>query len=168
MINEYVGCTTEAVYYDALSLDVIISKLTEGSRKKWPRAKHFPSSELSVKYSILHKIAIKNWLPSSHREGVRKKLVTLLYIVGTRLYSILENLFLSRFVVMQDHKLSSFPLGIPLSSLRYPCLKRTLCFLMTSMRMIRKRENDPKEIRLSHKLFEGKHVADIEGGAGIT
>lgn len=38
---------------------------------------------LSYKYSILHKIAVRNWIPSGHRTIVREHLAHLLYQIGT-------------------------------------------------------------------------------------
>ena len=142
--------------YDAPSLDVIISELTGGLRKKWPRAKDFPSSELSVKHSILHKIAIKNWLPSSHRGGVRKKLATFLYTIGTKAPFNLGELMFEQVCRHEGSQAVELPLGYP--SFIFDILMSQKNIVGSSD----KYGDDPKEIILGHKLFEGNHVPDIE------
>ena len=49
----------------------------------WPKDNNFQSSILSMKYSILHKIAIANWLLRLHISSVSKDIVILLFLVGT-------------------------------------------------------------------------------------
>lgn len=53
--NEFYESQREVVEFVA-NYDTIISELTANVRCKWPAAKSFPAAELSLKYSVLHKI----------------------------------------------------------------------------------------------------------------
>lgn len=70
IIYAYVECVPADVLRAVISPGVVIKKITGSSRRIWPKARVFSSSELSMKYYILHKIALKNWMPTSHRFGV--------------------------------------------------------------------------------------------------
>ena len=48
----------------------------------WPDDNHFQSSILSMKYSILHKIAIKTLIPRLHISFVSEELAILMFFVG--------------------------------------------------------------------------------------
>ncbi|KAH6812021.1 hypothetical protein C2S51_025783 [Perilla frutescens var. frutescens] len=54
-------------------------ELTEESHLVWPKGRSLLAFDLNVKYSILHKIAVKNWLPSRHCSSIDKTLSILLF-----------------------------------------------------------------------------------------
>lgn len=64
--------------------DVIIAELTGGNVKKWPAKGGLRASALTHKYSILHKIGLKNWVPTSNHSKVAQELAEFLYRVGTK------------------------------------------------------------------------------------
>lgn len=82
VINEFFESHCPVVDFEA-NYDVIIAEITAHVRCKWPPAKSFPVTVLSLKSSVLHKIALKNWMPSTHAIGVKKPLAKLLYLIGT-------------------------------------------------------------------------------------
>ena len=70
VINELFESHRPVVEFEA-DYDVIIAELTANVRCKWPLAKSFPAAELSLKYSALHKIALKNWMLSMMLQELR-------------------------------------------------------------------------------------------------
>ena len=58
-INEYLMSYRYHTEEFVPNYNVIISEITgKKKKKKWPRANEFPASILTLKYAILHKIAI--------------------------------------------------------------------------------------------------------------
>ena len=82
-INEYLMSYRDPTKEFVPDYNVIMSEITGKKKKKWPRASEFPASILTLKYGILHKITIRNWLPSLHKTNIRKAMAELLYTVGT-------------------------------------------------------------------------------------
>lgn len=68
----------------SISRDVIITELTSGKLKRWLAQGGLRASALTHKYSILHKIGLKNWVPRSDHSKVSEKLAEFMYRVGTK------------------------------------------------------------------------------------
>ena len=64
-------------------MNAITMELTRNSVLVWPDLNVLSSALLTTKYSILHKIAITNWMPRLHISTISKDLNVLLYAVGT-------------------------------------------------------------------------------------
>ncbi|KAG9442590.1 hypothetical protein H6P81_018444 [Aristolochia fimbriata] len=62
---------------------VMLQELTGGKLSGWSHSYSIPASSLTQKYAALHKIAVWNWLPSTHRGSLSKRLVDFVYRVGT-------------------------------------------------------------------------------------
>lgn len=52
--------------------------------KVWPVKKHLPAGKLTVKYAILHKIGVANWVPTNHISTIANTLGRFIYFVGTK------------------------------------------------------------------------------------
>ena len=65
-----------------LDMNKVIIELIDFALSVWSKVNYFSSFVLSTKYSILHNIAIANWLPRLHISSISKDLVILLYMVG--------------------------------------------------------------------------------------
>ena len=65
-------------------VNAIIFELTGGISNGWPDGQSFPSLELSLKYSALHWIALKNWYPTRYIANVYKNMAYFLFCIGTR------------------------------------------------------------------------------------
>lgn len=77
---EYVNLSTYAVDFD-----LVIEEVTGENSYFWPEdIAEFASSNLTLKYSVLFALAIRNWLPSSHRTIVGRDTAKLLYLIGAR------------------------------------------------------------------------------------
>ena len=83
-INRYLGRGEAAVEEEEVSLEDIVKEVTARQLEEWPAKGIIPSSQLSVKYAILHKIGAANWAPSSHTSSVSASMARLLYAVGTK------------------------------------------------------------------------------------
>ncbi|XP_019161144.1 PREDICTED: uncharacterized protein LOC109157760 [Ipomoea nil] len=86
MINEYYGLS--AVHEEAITgWDSVAKTLTGGQTDTWPSGDkdYLPSSQLTSKYVILHRLALYNWLPSAHFHTVGKQLAGLLFRIGTKI-----------------------------------------------------------------------------------
>ncbi|XP_050896468.1 uncharacterized protein LOC127103247 [Lathyrus oleraceus] len=70
VINKYLGRPDEA----QPELEV----------RKWPLKGKLVASKLSVKYAMLHKIGVANWVPTNHKSTVVVMLGKLIYVVGTK------------------------------------------------------------------------------------
>ncbi|XP_057443988.1 uncharacterized protein LOC130736160 [Lotus japonicus] len=68
---------------EELSLDTIAEELTGGKVTKWPAKKLLSTGHLTVKYVILNRIGVVNWIPSNHTSAVSAMLAKLIYRIGT-------------------------------------------------------------------------------------
>ncbi|XP_038904458.1 uncharacterized protein LOC120090822 [Benincasa hispida] len=66
------------------SLRDLVFELIGEARSTWPRRGQLPTAGLNVKYTLLHRIGIYSWCPSSHKSSLSIALATLMYQVGTR------------------------------------------------------------------------------------
>ncbi|XP_019151371.1 PREDICTED: uncharacterized protein LOC109148048 [Ipomoea nil] len=87
MITEYYGL--KSVHEEAITdWDLVAKTLTGGQTDDaWPTAEkdYLPSSQLTSKYVILHRLALHNWLPSAHFHTVGNQLAGLLFHIGTKM-----------------------------------------------------------------------------------
>ncbi|XP_019199140.1 PREDICTED: uncharacterized protein LOC109192888 [Ipomoea nil] len=67
--------------------DLVAKTLTGGQTDTWPTGEkdYLPSSQLTSKYVILHRLALHNWLPSTHFHTIGKQLAALLFRIGTKM-----------------------------------------------------------------------------------
>ncbi|XP_024025805.1 uncharacterized protein LOC112092857 [Morus notabilis] len=156
VINEFLESHHPVVDFEA-DYDVIIAEITANVRCKWPPAKSFPALVLSLKYSVLHKIALKNWMPSMHATGVKKPLAKLLYLIGTATSfdfgQFVFNQIINNAEAFTTHPVLSFP------SLIYGILSKQNN-VKKSHELF---EKGSGVIRISKKLHSGKYVDDVQG-----
>ncbi|MCH99494.1 envelope-like protein, partial [Trifolium medium] len=70
VINQYLGRSTKEVAELEATEDGICSTLTGNLIKKWPRKDKLSSTKLTTKYALLNKIAVVNWVPTTHSSDV--------------------------------------------------------------------------------------------------
>ena len=68
VINKTLGRSVEfksSAYPDDFptDYDLIISEITDKKVVSWPNHSKFPASSLTLKYYLLYKIAVNNWVP---------------------------------------------------------------------------------------------------------
>ena len=59
-------------------------EITAGQVKAWPKKGKLAAKYLSVKYAILNKIGVVNWVPTNHTSTIATNLGKFLYSVGTK------------------------------------------------------------------------------------
>ena len=121
-----------------------------------PSKNKVPSSILCVKYFALHKISLTNWLPSLHKTYMTKDMASLLYMIGTREKFDMEKLLFEVIVYNAEQK-TTYDI-LPLPSLIYEVLMLQKNILGEDDML----EVLPPPLKVSHKLFEGKHVPDVK------
>lgn len=84
VINQFLGTVIYPGPSPSGVMNTVVSELTGGLICSWPQTGRVRASALSHRYSVLHKIALHNWMPSSHRSTVRADLALFLYNVGTK------------------------------------------------------------------------------------
>ena len=84
ILNAYLGCPNPKGPIIQPPVHQVVSVIIGGKLSSWPAKGNVPSSILSTKFCILHKIIIYNWLPGNHKSHVTKALASLLFQIGTK------------------------------------------------------------------------------------
>ena len=127
----------------------------------WPAKNKCLSSTLSLKYSILQKIALSNWFPFLHKTYVTKDLAILLFLIGTsESFDIGKWLFE---IIVHNAKYKHASGILPFSSLIFEVLMLQKNILEENEIL----ESPSTPLRISHKLFESKHAQDIQKNAVV-
>lgn len=92
-----------------INLSVVAKELTDGIVSTWTFKRGLKASALTHKYSILHKIGMCNWVPTTNHLDVSTELVVLLYRVGT-------NSPLNFGQMIFDYMIISLSMSVPLLS----------------------------------------------------
>ncbi|KAA0040706.1 flocculation protein FLO11-like [Cucumis melo var. makuwa] len=98
----------------------------------WPVDEQLPVASLTVKYSILHRIRISNWIPSTHASIMSTSLCHFVYLVGTEV-----KVNVGGFIF--NHLLRHSTILTPLDTVG----------------------SAPRVIPLSMRLFQGAHIPDV-------
>lgn len=84
VINRFFGTPEGDDHNENLDLDTVTTALTGGLITAFPNhPKKLAAAKLSSFYSILHKIAIKNWTPSTNSTVVTSNQLSVLFAIGT-------------------------------------------------------------------------------------
>ncbi|XP_050890781.1 uncharacterized protein LOC127096228 [Lathyrus oleraceus] len=124
--------------------------------KECPRKGKLLESYLSVKYAVLHRIGVANWVLTNNTSNIATGLGKFIYIVGTK-----TELDFGSYVFDQTMKhVASFTMKMPIA---FPSLIGGVILsqhpsIFLSSDSICKR--DPP-LSLPYRLFTGKHVPDI-------
>ncbi|KAG9446381.1 hypothetical protein H6P81_012509 [Aristolochia fimbriata] len=78
IVSEYLHLPVYAEELEEEEDVVMLQELTSGKLSVWPNSYSIPASSLIPKYAVLHKIAVWDWLPSTHRRsfGLAEVLLT--------------------------------------------------------------------------------------------
>lgn len=94
-------------------LNLVTQELTGGVIKTWPRSGGVRASSFSFKYSVLHKITLKNWMPNSHSSVVRSDLAIFLYRIGTSGYLDFGQMVFENIMQHAEKETLQKPVGFP-------------------------------------------------------
>ncbi|KAG9445145.1 hypothetical protein H6P81_016485 [Aristolochia fimbriata] len=83
IVSEYLHLPVYAEELEEEEDVVTLQELTGGKLSVWPNSYSIPASSLIPKYAALHKITVWDWLPSTHRGSLSKRLVDFVYRAGT-------------------------------------------------------------------------------------
>ena len=139
-----------------LDMKKVIVELTAQAVSIWPSNNKVPSSILSVKYSALHKIALTNWLPSLHKTYMTKNMSCLLFMIGIgEKFDMRKLLF--EVIIYNVEQETTYGI-LPLHSLIYEVLmlQKNILGENEMLKIL------PSPLKVSHKLFEGKHVPNVK------
>lgn len=85
LINQFLGLSVpNDLVINYLSSGQVAIKLTGGIVYSWPTNCQLPAVSLSIKYVILHKIGIANWIPSTHASTISTALGHFIYLIDAR------------------------------------------------------------------------------------
>ncbi|XP_050891247.1 uncharacterized protein LOC127096738 [Lathyrus oleraceus] len=70
VINKFLEINEEEQTEIEVSDNFICREITAKHVKEWPRKGKLSASALSVKYVVLHKIGVTNWVPTNHNSNI--------------------------------------------------------------------------------------------------
>ncbi|GAA0154060.1 hypothetical protein LIER_12149 [Lithospermum erythrorhizon] len=131
--------------------------LTWNALSIWPTKGQLQSSSLSLRYVVMHKVAIANLVPTSNNTNISEAVGRMMYVMGSE-----QELDFGRVIVDQivDHSRTRAKLKtIGLTSL--------ICSILIPQHLeVLKVEDgtseDAKPLTIIDKLMIGKHVQDVE------
>ncbi|XP_057803114.1 uncharacterized protein LOC131018407 [Salvia miltiorrhiza] len=157
-IDEFVGRQSVVHPDEPIGEHILAQELTLGKLSHWPSKVNLPNSDLSQKYSILHKIAVRNWLPTSHKSTVSPDVATVLYKIGRNIPFNFGNMIFNAIGKHAESSSRATAMGYP--GLIYGILSSQINVLTTDDVLISK----PKTIYISPRLFnEDLHIKDVGG-----
>ena len=139
-----------------LDLHKVAVELTSSALTHWPTENAIPSAVLTSKYSILHKIAIANWLPRLHISTVSKDLAILLFAIGTGEEFDLAKVIFQ--VIVSNAESENTVNVLPYPSLIFEIL-RLQHDIMEEGEVL---EQPRHPIKISTKLYQGAHIPDVD------
>ncbi|XP_057440676.1 uncharacterized protein LOC130732692 [Lotus japonicus] len=157
VINQALGRSAVEFVEEALSLDKVAKELTTGQVKKWPAKKLLSTGLLSVKYAILNRIGVVNWILSHHTSAVSAILAKLIYKIGTEIAFDFGSLVFAQTLKHAETCAVKLPISFP-SLLTAIILKQHPDILR--MDDVAFPKGTP--ITLDHRLFLDPHVLDID------
>ncbi|KAA0025424.1 uncharacterized protein E5676_scaffold68G00600 [Cucumis melo var. makuwa] len=157
LLNTYLGLALPADYAVSYpTLERLAEELTDGTVPVWAVDGQLPVASLTVKYSILHRIEISNWIPSTHASTISTSLGHFVYLVGTGVKVNVGEFIFNHLLRHVD----TFGIHIPI------CFPQILSgFLLAQQSTILTPLNTvgsaPRVIPLNMRLFQGAHIPNV-------
>jgi hypothetical protein len=70
VINKYLGKDEEACDEVEVTNNHVLKEITANQVSQWPAKGKLSSSNLGVKYVVLHRIGVANWVPTNHTSTI--------------------------------------------------------------------------------------------------
>ncbi|XP_057452484.1 uncharacterized protein LOC130744312 [Lotus japonicus] len=157
IINKALEMSVVEFVEEELSLDTISEELTGGKVTKWPAKKLLSIGYLTVKYAILNRIGVVNWIPSNHTSAVSAMLAKLIYRIGTEIHFDFGSFVFTQTLKHAETCAVKLPVSFP-SLLTAIILKQHPHIL--GVNDVPFPRGNP--ITLDHRLFLEPHVLDID------
>uniref|UniRef100_A0A9I9EG38 Putative plant transposon protein domain-containing protein n=1 Tax=Cucumis melo TaxID=3656 RepID=A0A9I9EG38_CUCME len=157
LLNAYLGLTMPADYAVSYpTLERLIEELIGGTVPVWPVDGQLPVASLTVKYSILHRIGISNWILSMHASTISTSLGHFVYLVGIQVKVNVGEFIFNHLLLHVD----TFAIHIPICFLQILSgfLLAQQSTILTPLDTV---GSAPRVIPLSMRLFQGAHIPDV-------
>jgi len=161
IINKFLGVEEINIPNLEVTDDQVCNKITANQVKGWPKKKKISSGELSVKYSILNRIVVINWVPTTHSSDVATRLGKFIYVVGSKSKMDFGTYIFEQTVKHAKTDAIRFLIAFP----------TLLCsIILDQHHNIKSASYVPEKreppLTLHSKLFSANHVPDIVGISG--
>ena len=155
ILGRFVGLESSAFPKDfPTDFDLIISKITGQKLMSLPNDSKFPASSLTLKYYVLYKIAVNNWLSSSHTTSVFKDMASLLFAIGRGIPFDLGYIIFSHIETFAGNKATTI-------NLPYPCLLTSLLLKCGVSYDDYEESVLSKPLKISRRIFAPYKVNDL-------
>ncbi|KAA0042431.1 flocculation protein FLO11-like [Cucumis melo var. makuwa] len=157
LLNSYLGIILPADYAVSYPTPERLAKeLTGGTVPVWLVDGQLPIASLTVKYSILHRIGITNWILSMHASTISTSLGHFVYLVGigvkVNVGEFIFNHLLRHVDTFAIHILICFP------RILSGFILAQQSTILTPLDIV---GSAPRVIPLSMRLFQGAHFPDV-------
>jgi len=161
VINKFLGVEEINIPKLEVTDDQMCNEITANQVKVWPKKKMISFGKLFVKYAILNRIVVINWVPTTHSSDVASGLGKFIYVVGSK-----SKMDFGTYIFEQTLKHAKT--DAIRFSIAFPIL---LCSIILDQHPNIKSASDVLEKReppltLHSKLFSANHVPDIVGTSG--
>ncbi|XP_050877449.1 uncharacterized protein LOC127081209 [Lathyrus oleraceus] len=134
----------------------VCREITAKQVKVWPFKKHLPVGKLTIKYVILHKIGVANWVPTHHISTIANTLGRFIFVVGTKVKFDCGRYMFDQIIKHATTNAIKLPIAFP----------SMICGIILNQHPGILCSNDLPSRRkpalsVHYKLFEGSHVEDI-------
>jgi hypothetical protein len=156
VINNFLGRNNEGVGELEVTDNQVYREITAKQVKVWPFKKHLPAGKLTIKYAILHKIGVVNWVPTNHISTIANTFGRFIFAVGKKVKFDYGRYMFDQIIKHATTNAVKLPIAFP----------SMICGIILNQHPGIMCSNDLPSIRkpalyVHYKLFEGSHVKDI-------
>ncbi|XP_050876646.1 uncharacterized protein LOC127080363 [Lathyrus oleraceus] len=156
VINNFLGRNNEATGELEVTDNQVCREITARQVKVWPVKKHLPAGKLTVKYAILHKIGVANWVPTNHISTIANTLGRFIFAIGTKVKFDYGRFMFDQIIKHATTNVVKLPIDFP--SMIYGIILNQHPGILCSNDLPSRRK---PALSVHYKLFEGSHVEDI-------
>ncbi|XP_050916329.1 uncharacterized protein LOC127131451 [Lathyrus oleraceus] len=156
VINMFPVRTEEPQVELEVTDDQLCKEITSMQVKHWPNKCKLIAGKLSVKYAILHRIGIVNWMPINHTSTISTGIGEFIYAIGTRRAFDFATYIFEQVLKQSFSTAVKMPIYFP--SLIYGIILNQHPGILLPIDSVKKRKSP---LSLHYKLFTGTHIPDI-------
>ncbi|XP_050908834.1 uncharacterized protein LOC127122563 [Lathyrus oleraceus] len=134
----------------------VCREITAKQVKVWPFKKHLPAGKLTIKYDILHKIGVVNWVNTNHISTIANTLGRFIFAVRTKVKFDYGRFMFDQIIKHATTNAVKLPISFP--SMICGIILNQHPDILCSNDLPRRRK---PTLSVHYKLFEGSHVEDI-------